>query len=304
MSSKFLNLALFMTLFAVSSASADDWCRSDGPFENACSEVECKSASHLTFSGDLLYWRALQGGLDDYFCGETIKDQWDPGYRVGLEISPVCEGWDMGAYYTHFQNKSNRNDENDPVGSYTHFRLHYETADLVLGYSFKANDLSYTPYAGLRAVEIDQKFKALFANCFCEGEGIDSVTTLNHHEKFRGIGPKIGLKGDYNLGCHFGLFADLGAGFLYGKFDIHADDFQVIPNPTDSGAFCLSRHVNACQAFVDVAVGIQWQYAFCESLEVLVKLGLEHHRYFNQTCLGDYGDLCFDGATLSIGLEF
>jgi hypothetical protein len=304
MSSKLLSLAAFITLFSVSAVNANDWCQVDDRSENSCCEVECKLYSHLTFSADLLYWRALQGGLDDCFCGQGIKTQWDPGLRLGLEISPLCEGMDIAAYWTYFDNKSNQGNRDDAIDSFAHWRLNYETFDFLFGYKFNKNDFNYTPYAGLSVVYIDEKLNAIFSDCACTGVISDSITEQHHHERFRGIGPKFGVKGDYTIGCNFGLYADLGVGFLYGKFNIHANDFQTIPNPTDSGAFCSSRHINACQAVVDAAVGIQWKYSFCNSMEALVKLGLEHHRYFNQTRLGSYGDLCFDGATLSVGIQF
>lgn len=305
MSSKLLSLAAFIMLFTVSAANADDWSLSDDRFENGCCEVECEPNHHLTFSGDFLYWRALQNGLDDCFCGKGTKDEWNPGYRVGLEISPICEGLDIAAYWTHFQNNSNRNSsDDDDIDSFSHWKLDYDTVDLLLGYKAKTNDYNYTPYVGLRGVMIDGKLHALFASCTCADAISDSITEQHHKEKFWAIGPKIGVKGDYTLGCNFGLYADVAVGILYGRFKLEANDFQTIPDPTDSGATCVHRHVDACQAVVDAAVGIQWKYSFCDSVEATVKLGLEHHRYFNQTHLGGYGDLCFDGGTLSVGLQF
>ena len=144
----------------------------------------------------------------------------------------------------------------------------------------------------------------MFSNCTCRNVISDSITEQHHKEDFKGLGPKIGVKGDYTLGCNLGLYADVAIGLIYGRFHIQVNDFETIPDPTDSSAICTNRHVNACQAVVDAAIGIQWKYSFCDGMAALVKLGLEHHRYFNQTHLGSYGDLCFDGATLSLGLQF
>ncbi len=297
---KLMSLAVFISLFSINAANAEEWSYS----ENLCCDTGCVPNHHLTFSGDFLYWRVLQNGLDDCFCGKGTKDQWNPGYRVGLEISPLCEGVDIGAYWTHFKNNSKRNNSDDDIDGFSHWKLDYDTIDLLLGYKVNKDDYDYTPYCGLRGVMIDGKLNALFANCTCESVISDSITEQHHKEKFWALGPKIGVKGDYNLGCNFGLYADFAVGILYGRFKLEANDFQLIPDPTDSGATCVHRHVDACQAVIDAAVGIQWKYSFCDSMEAIVKLGLEHHRYFNQTHLGGYGDLCFDGATVSVGLQF
>ena len=121
-----LRLATFVMLFSVGAVHAGDW------FESSCCEVACKPCGKLTFTGDLLYWRTLQNGLDDCFCGQGVKDRWDPGIRVGLGIAPVCEGMSFDAYWTHFNNKSHHKTD-DPIDGFAHWKLDYDTFDILLG---------------------------------------------------------------------------------------------------------------------------------------------------------------------------
>ncbi len=272
------------------------------PANSICSEPTCCTpCGDWIVTADLLYWRALQNGLE-CGCAPKIKNNWDFGYRIGLEYDRVCKGWNIGTYWTHFHNNYKHKSQND---NFTHWNLKYDTIDIIFGYEV-SNDscFSYTPLIGLRAARVNENLTAHFNGCNCDSFDSNSVTDQDHKQKFCGIGPEIGIDADYSLGCGFSLFGRVGAGILYGKFKINVHDFETIPDPTDDGACCVSKSTQACQAFVDFALGIKWEYCFCNKMALITRLGVEHHRYFNQNRIGNYGDLIFDGAFLSLGLKF
>jgi len=127
------------------------------------------------------------------------------------------------------------------------------------------------------------------------------TSSAHGKNKLLGIGPLIGVEGDWKLGCGFSLYANASFAVLYGNFRVH---FNQAEEFVDGGDFChIKRKLNACQAVVDAGFGIRWETCFCDNI-VWLQLGLEHHRYFNQNRFGDYGDLCLDGANFSAGFAF
>lgn len=274
-----------------------------------CEPVCCPPCDAWIISADLLYWRALQNGLE-CGCGPEIKDRWNLGYRIGLEYDFACTDWDIGAYWTHFQNSHHQgNNDRD----HARWKIKYDTIDLVFGREFFNNScVFFTPFIGLRGAFIDEKLQAHFGECGCDHKNFcdsfdsneSTSTDQNHKEKFWGVGPLIGINAGWRLGCGFSLYGSLGVGFLYGHFKINVHDFQSIPDPTDDGNCCIQRSIHACQAIADASVGIQWEHCFCNNIEAILALGLEHHRYFNHNQIGGYGDLCLDGAVFSAGIKF
>ncbi len=266
-----------------------------------CEPACCTPCGDWIVTADFLYWRALQNGLE-CGCAPEIKDNWGPGYRIGLEYDTACNEWNIGTYWTHFHNdyKHKRHEDN-----FTHWNLKYDTIDVLVGYDISNNScFNYAPYIGLRGARVNETLKAHFDDCNCYSTLATSETDQNHKQKFYGIGPTIGINADYSLGCGFSLYGSVGAGMLYGNFKINVHDFETIPDPTDDGACCVNKSIHACQAFIDLALGVEWEHCFCNNMELTTRLGVEHHRYFNQNRIGGYGDLIFDGVTLSFGLKF
>jgi hypothetical protein len=266
----------------------------DAPCCNSC----CDS---WVLYGDLLYWRALQGGLE-CGCGPEIHHRWDLGYRIGLEYDPSCYGWDISAYWTHFHNHSHQGSDDE---DFAHWKLEYDAIDIRFSYEISSvYCFSFTPFVGVRGVRIHEKLKAHFGGCDCETDSEDISFDQDHKERFWGVGPEIGLEAKWPLRCGFSLYGELGVGLLYGRNKINVHDYETIPNPTDDGACCVDREIHACDTFADFAVGIQWEKCFCNDIKAIFKLGWEHHRFYNFNQIGGYGDLCLDGAILSAGIKF
>lgn len=298
------------------------------PCEPVCLESCC---DEWIVNADLLYWRALQNGLGAD-CGSEIKDHWDLGCRVGFEYDSASTCWDVIAFWTHLHNNSSRGSHDEDR---SHWKFNYDTVDVLLGRDFNCNAcFSYTPYIGLRGAWIDEKLKSEFGDCFCEsdsscGSSCDSSSGRRSSssgfsgfsgdysssfgggfneqhlkEKFWGVGPEIGIKADWKLGCDFSLYGNIGFGFLYGQFKVKTRFHQFFSDSSDCGSCHFSRHIRACQAIADAGIGIEWKRCLCNNMEAIVRLGFEHHRYFNQNHIGGYGDLCLDGVTLSGGIKF
>ncbi|MBA3721855.1 MAG: hypothetical protein H0W88_05585 [Parachlamydiaceae bacterium] len=299
-----------------------------------CESNDCCSAFSCTkgfISVDLLYWRAFQNGLDSCFPIETkdtvspdgtvisrfkgkgrdLNFKWDPGFRIGTGYEFSNCGWDVAAYWTHFHSRTNKhhNSENS-----NHWKLNYDTIDLIVGKKFGDSCFTWRPFIGIRAAKIEQKLNGGFANNFDSSGSFSSefgsessfssdfgFTSTRNRQKFTGIGPIFGLEGSWNIGCGFSVYAGAAVGSLYGRYRVHTTSVDVFPFGAD---FCsISRHLHSCQIFTIGEVGISWLQYYCGT-EVTYKLGLECQRYFDHNRLGNYGDLCLCGANFSAGLAF
>jgi hypothetical protein len=256
----------------------------------------------FVLTGDLLYWNALQGGIE-CGCGPHIDHPWDLGYQVGITYDLVSMSGTVSAQFTSFETSTHQSGDDE---QFADFHLNYYAVDLLWGYDFYQTACgSSSGFIGVRGIRTKEHLEGFFKSCECACVTPDEITfAIDHKEKFWGVGPEVGLSGEIELGCNFGLYGTLDVGLLYGEFKIKVEDFETIPDPTDSGACCLHRTIDSCQIFTDCALGIKWERCFCENKEVLFKLGLEHKRYFNHNQIGGYGDLCLSGVNFSAAVRF
>jgi hypothetical protein len=321
--------AVFILLSATSMGYAYD----NGSASSFCSEMEnccscetpcCEGTGFLT--AELLYWRAFEGGLDACFPSE-VSDRvtsdgriisrfkgkgkephfdWNPGFRIGTGYEFACSNWEVAALWTHFYSNMDRSKNG---GNRPRWRLKLDVIDVVAVYGFEwSSCFTLWPYAGLRGAYIDQK---VHNNGECYGsrcssysyESNDLIRGKNRNkQRFEGIGPLIGLEGDWWLVCGFSLYANASVSWLYGRSNAHffeSDGSSYIFNSSS-----VKKGLDACLACADAAIGIRWQTCICRNMRLILQLGLEHHRYFNYNRIGGYGDLCFDGLNFGGGIEF
>lgn len=268
-------------------------------------------------SGDFLYWRAYEGGLDtcegievdggatngeltSYFKGKKNDPhfRWEPAFRVGagfIFANSGCDGWDVAAYWTRFRS---HNHDWHSCAQERHWKLEFDVVDLLLGYTFSVRPcLAVRPFAGLRGAKIDQSLKSLNLTSF-----LSSKTRSHDKQELYGIGPMMGLEANFNLGCGFSLYADAAAAILYGNYRVKSQKHDTF---SGGRSYCnLKQRINAYQGAIDVGFGIAWTQCLCNSMQLILTLGVEHHRYFNYNRIGNYGDLCLDGGTFSASIAY
>jgi hypothetical protein len=307
-------------------------------------EDSCSSSSPCCVRGfisaDFLYWRIHQGGfacgcvpgeINNFvneegnviskFRGDS-KDphfKWNAGFRIGTGYEFVNQSWDIAAYWTHFH--THIHDQHQP--NQFRWKLDYEVIDVLLGRKFCLESFTIRPFIGVRAAQIEQKVKSTFLvtyHTFFNTSSFSSFSSSssenltnspisdfllakeNNKEKFRGVGPLIGIEADWYLGCGCRLYACASVSNLYGHFNISFNGFNTFLNGTNT---CdKNAHLHSCQISTDAVLGIRWQQCFCDNMQLMFQLALEHHRYFNHNHLGSYGDLCLDGISFSSGVSF
>ncbi|MBA3815310.1 MAG: hypothetical protein H0X29_02090 [Parachlamydiaceae bacterium] len=308
--------------------------------ESTCCESTCCGKGFI--SADFLYWRTFEDGLDDCFPLEDLDQftssgrvetrfigkgrdphfNWNPGFRIGAGYQ-FGSGIDVAIFFTDFHSRSNRNRKEHTNGNNhnkRHWKLDLDVIDVTIGREFNLGTcFTWRPFGGLRGVRIEQKLRTNFSNFenFSDGPNSsaifsDSISSKGSSgdlssshtpgkQRFLGIGPLVGLGGDWNIGKGFSIYANASYAFLYGRFHVDLQDSDIFLYGTE---FCsVKKNLDTCQSVFDAQIGIQWQTCYCSNI-IWVKLGLEHHQYFNQNRIGSYGDLCLDGPSLSIGIEF
>lgn len=283
-------------------------------------QPDCCCCGKGFITADLLYWRAFENGLDtcvprdvsdsvssdgrvvSTFRGKSRDPhfEWDPGFRIGTGYEFACSDLDVGVLWTHFHSHTH-----DHISHDTEVRWHidFDVIDIIAGYESNLSPCwTLRPFAGLRGARIDQKQHIdEFPSSTSSANGLIAIDTKNK-EDFSGVGPLVGLEANWNIGCGFSVYASASVSWLYGHFDVRLSEFEEFIDAIDSCK--VKKHLNANIAAADAAIGIRWDTCFCMDTRLFLKLGLEHHRYFDYNRIGCYGDLSFDGATFSAGIEF
>lgn len=289
--------------------------------------------------GEFLYWRAYRGGLDRCVSfessekkenGEVVSRckgkrndphfEWRPGYRVGVGfLSNRC--WDIAAYWTDFHSRTDEkhrstdqhrsgdqhhrssaqhrsSDQEPSCAQRQRWELDFQVVDLLMGYKLCMNScFNFRPFIGVRAVKIEQTVKA------CRSKSLPfSIVGEHHKEKFCGVGPLLGLEAKVKLRCGFSLYADAATSILYGNNNVNFRNCDRFKGRASSSR--LRQHLNGYQAVFDAAIGIAFESCFCNNMRLILKLGAEHHGYFDFNHLGSHEDLNLDGGTFSAAIVF
>lgn len=315
-------------------------CAYGDPYNLPCEEVEsclpCQPAcwGQGFVSADLLYWRAFNSGLNtcipistsdivtsngsifSKFSGKSRNPhfEWNPGFRISAGYEAPSRNWDIVASWAHFYSKAHESENNE---NRRHWNLTFDAIDLVAGYN--ADLCSYfvlRPFGGLRAARIDQKMHTSHASSFTSYSSTSYYSSSSYYsstsgenlfqasnkQKFSGIGPLIGLEAVIDTCYGFSVYGSLSVSWLYGNFHVLLEESNEFAEGFNSSK--IRSHLDANVAATDAALGVRWQTCICKNMQLILQLGLEHHRYFDYNRLGGYGDLSFDGANFSAGIEF
>ncbi len=314
-------IAAFSILASAQAFAADPCC---------APEICCSSYTDgkVFIRGDLLYLSSEQDGLSG--CGSTQVEEdfdsqhfavrrinsrckqnnhnWDLGYRVagGLRLG-ICNpsAWEILGNWTHFSQGSGV--KCDVFKDDSKWRLKFDYADLVFAYNLSFNCTNLKFFSGLRGALIEQKLQAISINHLndvtvaipvseCE------VTSIRNKQKFEGLGPLLGVEAGWDFGCGLNAYFNADVGCLFGRHKITEHSTRFFEAET---IICNHKcKENACQYFVDSALGVRWNILLCAGSELFFQLGIEQHTYFNVNYLGNRGNLNVYGGSFSAGLRF
>jgi hypothetical protein len=241
---------------------------------------------------------ATSAPLGAFCCSESLGN--------GCLDYQFCYGFGAGVTWTHFNDKGtiNFNEDANTINT-TRCNLKLDQLDFVLSYQTTlCCGLNLKPILGLRWAKINEGVNASLVTDILQA-GIPSTETrlLNDVQNYSGVGPILGLWGDFDLGCGFGLYGSATVGLLYGDHKLTFNDTSIGTIATTSSF--QRKHLHTCNWNADLAIGIVWRTDICDGYTVAFNLGFEHHQYFNQSHLGvSRGDLMLDGVVFGANLSF
>lgn len=290
---------------------------------------------NLDVSFDALYWHASetfdwaftlkssQNSTQSSF--KTFKFDWDTGFRVGLGYNINHDKWDTHINYTRFQ--SNANDHSlgpitpaflasrlsllEPFSSgKANLKLDYNMFDWYLGKNILiTKSILLRLSVGIRGGWINQAVYSDWVNP--DFLFIFFVTAKeNLKQKFKAVGPKVGINGKWNFlnlqKQFFSFISEFNIYYLWGHWaikDKFIDTFEtkisVITNQRNYGAFALHGFM-----------GFGWDYNFSNKVDFRLKLGYEIEDWLNQLQIftdasgSQNNDLILQGFNFGLGLNF
>jgi len=260
--------------------------------------------------------------------------EFDPGFRVGLGYNFDYDNWDLHAYYTwHYTYPKTSESvgslgENFVLGLFaltpvtqsvltyqifnegkSNWQLQFNSWDLEMGRNFYVSkNLALHPVAGIKGALIRQHLMARYNSESLIGGG-QVLLNASHHAKTRywGIGPKLGVFGEWELGKGFSINADVHGALLYGQFNTRAAQAGQFVNGllyslrVDDDFYRL-RPMAYCN------IGLEWGRCFWDWMFFSIHIGWEAQYWWQQMEFLSYKDITPDGdlslTGMNVGFRF
>ncbi len=192
--------------------------------------------------GEFLYWKATEPvdwvldtnrlPVNQYVNYEQTVYDFAPGFRVGMSLGGQ---WDTNVAWTHFRNQTNESamgdltaaflggKESQPPAPKLYFdrgqldaTINYDVIDLDLSSQMDLGDrLQIRPVIGLRGGISRQAFTTSFQASYVSGMTTSQRYVVEKAESnFWGLGPKVGIDGEYTLLGSPQFEVNLTAGFF------------------------------------------------------------------------------------------
>ena len=157
----------------------------------------------------------------------------------------------------------------------------YDHLDLMFGQKLKVgNRVMLRPFAGVRWADIEAKNTV--SAIFNPDSGDDISQNWRFNTDFEGIGPRVGMDGDVDLGYGFGVSIRAGFSLLVGQEE--NDHLVRQNNATENSVDTLKHNVSDTIRVVpetDIKMGVNYTYVFNQTLSALVEVGYEVNNYFD-----------------------
>jgi hypothetical protein len=286
----------------------------------------CFLTSPIAHASDIfiepLYWRITQPIDWVYFNSATTPSQtiayqtttfhFTPGFRVGANFTQT--NWDSSLYYTQYSAKTADTAQGNlvsgllgsklvqasatPTFFYTagHVQssIDYHMLDWNIGKCFAATEkLSLHPVIGLEGGVVNQSLDSYL-------QGSTSATE-NVKQRFKGLGPKIGIESTINLLQHVNLVANFYSAYLLGYWEITDKLHTNLASNVDIDVANRNLGTMSLQGLL----GLQWNYK-----QFSVRAGYEITDWFNECQIFDDAtgahdnDLILQGLSLKISYRF
>jgi len=238
----------------------------------------------------------------------------EPGLRVSLGYEFDHDDWrlkaafewlysnasykntvDTGSFFmTHQISKFNSSTDlqNEPL--YRTLKANLEVNYFLLDvYMFRGSYLSshfaYTPFVGIKTSWVDYRGSKRFSNDSDTDRLPSNTSFLNRNNiNFWGVGPMIGMDGNYFVFAGWSIFSSGNISVLFGESHLKNQYGFVTAEDYPTGVQTLSRLVVLCPT-MRALLGLQYDTdLFCDTQHFTFRIGFDSRYYFNQYPVVDY----------------
>lgn len=301
---------------------------------------------------DGLYWRAYEDGLDYVIknnngavhidtCGQVERAEFDRtgGFRTGAGCYNKMRDMGAMAYWTRFHTRgSDALSETFPVVLFPVWtnpgsmlgteqdasacvKLDLDMLDAQFYGKFSPTcAINVMPMLGVVYARINQIFNINSSGAQSTAPvAIVLDDDIDMCNDYWGVGPKMGLRSFWDIGCGLRAFGHFDFALLYGKFDIKQNEHVTFSDGVDPTTF-LQISCNRwamCRPRFDIMLGLAWQGEFRGGRQFDVQVGWEQLYFFGQNQLLRFfddvnaganmavnGDLALQGLTVRVGFGF
>jgi hypothetical protein len=307
---------------------------------DATSATSTTGVKGLSAFGEFLYWNASEQ-TDSVWANDigfpkanhvtystpNVKFNWSRGFRGGVSYE-LPHFWDVKFYWTHLPTSKSINyvaGDNQILtpeffsgylssdifsSANLNWQIAMNTIDLAISHKLKiGKSLTISPSIGIKEATINQTINTGW-NAAIASVPIFSATEIVKNN-FSGIGPSLGINGQWNFYKDFSFVGNFSTALMSGHWNIN-DSYS---RPSALSGLVQAANINTSMtnaklgtAMFQYFFGLQWTYQ--STYQVKFLLGYEMQHWTSQLraptfqLLPLHGDLTLQGGTcgISIGL--
>jgi hypothetical protein len=238
-----------------------------------------------------------------------LKANWNPGFRVGAGWNTSFDRWDLFVSWTWYRDHSSKHRTRSDITTATSvlgyyplwpfqvligtavtnyksmqsgWRMQHEAFDLELGRAYYlTQQLSLRPHWGLRGGWINQNFTAGYSLPLMAGSY--AAWSFRGKNDCWGIGPRIGLNGEWHIASGFSVLGKASGSLLSGNTKVkYTTLFLGTGQDTMSLDREYNRRVYTMSPNVQIFLGLNWGGCFNNEAYVGLDAGWEINYYWDQ----------------------
>lgn len=303
---------------------------------NAPAAINVSCGWDFDVFGSFIYWHTSEEGLDMAYVTPThdatpvpgaVSYQdftYKPGFQVGIGFNTGYDDWAGWVEYT-WLHQSETTAQTAPTlpggaaGTWTGsdwfvaaataptvsstWKMHLDMLDAFFSRPYyQGTQLTVAPYAGIRALWIRQAFNV----------NLNPYASNNKSNSWA-IGPTVGTKGHWMLGCGFRFDGNAAASLLYTQYTTIAwSEVNNAANKTTAG----TTNYGTVRPVAQLGAGLGWgTYMYCQKYYFDLSARYDFNYFWNQNVMrpfaselvgreNDRGDLTLHGLTVTARFDF
>lgn len=227
-------------------------------------------------NNQLFYAQTLSG---DSYTNHSNEPGYSPAFSLGIGYAFKNSGNDVRLNWTHLNSSDDSSttgfivnpDFFGPTIANSTVKFKYDAVDFDFGqYLSLGTHMQTRWFAGVRFAQINQD-----QTMFYRSTGGGSTDPIADSSKFSGIGPRLGVDGNYYLGKGFGFVTQLAGSLLVGSTESSTSWLGARPTTVDNPS--QSRVVPA----LDGKLGVDYSNAMRNGSHFTIEAGYQISEYFN-----------------------